>query len=162
MTKPNFDQNQKDLLQRLLDYNLQIDSGEDRKQTESLLQKDDQAKSLHDTLQRAMNPLNHWSVDPPASDLTTRTLAFIKQHEQSAQLLAKSSAAIAAQDPLAISDRLNQPSRGGADPLPRRGFWVMGNLRDLVAAALDDARATEDVRENRVQCRFCGVESGFD
>ena len=137
MTQSNFDQNQKDLLQRILDYNLRLDSPEDREHTESLLQKDDQAKTLHDSLQRAMNPLDQWSVDPPASDLTTRTLAFIKQH-QSAQLLAQSSAAIAAQVPPVISgssDRSPQASPLGAAPLPRRGFWVMANLRDFAAAA---------------------------
>jgi len=137
MTKSHFDQNQKDLLQRILDYNLHLDSPEDREHTESLLQQNEQAKNLHDSLQHAMNPLGHWSVDPPASDLSTRTLAFIKQH-QSAQLLAQSSAAIAAQDPPVISgssDRSPRPGRLGAAPLPRRGFWVMTNLRDLAAAA---------------------------
>jgi len=138
MTKSNFDQNQKDLLQRILDYNLHLDNPEDREHTESLLQQNEQAKTLHDSLQHAMNPLDQWSVDPPASDLTTRTLAFIKQHEKSAQLLAQSSAAIAAQDPPVIadsSDRSARPSRLGAAPQPRRGFWVMTNLRDLAAAA---------------------------
>ncbi|MCH9022068.1 MAG: hypothetical protein IID32_04825 [Planctomycetes bacterium] len=135
MTKSNFDQNQKELLQRILDYNLRLDSPEDRAHTESLLQENEQAKKLHDSLQLAMNPLGHWSVDPPAGDLSPRTLAFIKQHEQSAQLLAQSSAAIAAQVPPVISGRSAQPGPLGAAPLPRRGFWVMTNLRDLAAVA---------------------------
>ena len=137
MTKSNFDQSHKDLLQRILDYNLRLDSPEDRRSTESLLQENEQAKKLHDSLQRAMNPLGHWSVDPPADDLSSRTLAFIKQHE-SAQLLAQSSAAIAAQEPPVMaggSDKSARPGPLGAAPLPGRGFWVMTNLRDLAAAA---------------------------
>ena len=94
MSENRFDQEQRDLLQHVLDYNLGLDDAEQRRVMELLLQQDVEAGQLHAKVQAALAPLKEWPDDEAPGDLSGRTLDLIRQHKQ-AQVMARASDAIA-------------------------------------------------------------------
>jgi len=117
-----------DNLQRLLDYHLNLDDPDQRRQTQELISSDQQVRSLSDTLSRTLKPLSSWSDAPAPLGLAQRTMQFINQHEQ-VRVIAEASAALAGHRdaPKATS----MPSSYKEN----RTRWILGNLRDLVTAA---------------------------
>ncbi len=119
-----FDNDKKDLLEKLLDYNFHLDLADDRSKTEALLESDKFAADVHSRIEKTLKPLESINnVDVP-ENLTQRSLALIKQHKQ-AQDLAAASASIARQQ--------ESQHRGYSDL--SRGLWVFGNLREVFAVA---------------------------
>lgn len=123
MSKLPFNNDQKDKLQRILDYHLHLDDPQSRNQTENLIEQDPQARQLHDSLTRTLAPLAACEDEPVPAGLAQRTINYIDQHKQ-AQAIARSSAQIAA--------ATDEPK-----PLTResRSRWVLSNIREWVAVA---------------------------
>lgn len=119
MKKPDLDK-----LQRLLDYNLNLDDPGQRGQTEELLARDEQARVLNDALRRTLKPLESWPDEPVPPGLAQRTMQLITQHDQ-ASIVAEASARI-------VGYRNTSKPEG---LWHGRGRWIMSNLRDLVTVA---------------------------
>jgi len=117
----------RDKLQSLLDYHLNLDDPDQHSRTQELLSQDQQAKSLSDALASVLKPLAGWSDEPAPDGLAQRTMEFIRQKNQAQlQSLAKASAAIYAQPDGKKTDVNKDASRGR---------WVLANLRDMIAVA---------------------------
>jgi len=114
-----------------MDYQLGVDSPEERRQTQELIAQDKETGALNAALERCIKPLASWQdVEPPA-DLAQRTMARIADYA-SARVMAQATAAIAAGRAAGTSGRAWQrPSRERT----ARITWLLGNLRDLVAVA---------------------------
>jgi len=117
-----------DKLQRLLDYHLNLDDPDQRRQTQEMLTSDQQARSLSDALRRTLKPLSSWPDEPAPQGLAKRTMQFIGRHDQG-RIMAEASAAL-----------VGRRDSRKATSMPssykeNRTRWILGNLRDLVTAA---------------------------
>lgn len=120
MNKSSFNHDHKDKLQKVLDYQFNLDSPQDHQATESLISQDAQARKLQESLQKTLSPLDQLEDFPVPSDLTQRTLQLITQHRQ-AQSVAQASAAIVAKP-----DSYKQEGRSR---------WVLASMREWIAVA---------------------------
>lgn len=111
-----------DKLQRILDYQLNLDSPGEHSATERLLGEDVEAQRLAAALEKALGPLGALADETPPLGLALRTVRYVNDHEQ-ARHLARASAALAA------GSRRDSGEAGGAVR------WFIGNVRDLIAVA---------------------------
>jgi len=70
----------RDLNELLVDLHLDRVSDEDRAWLENQLQRDPGLRKTSDRLGRLLQPLDHWNVAPPPSNLTEKVLARIHEH----------------------------------------------------------------------------------
>jgi len=124
-------ENDRDKLQRLLDYQLGLDSPEERRATQELISKDKEISTLNAALEGCIKPLASWQDEEPPADLAQRTMARIADYK-SAKVMAQASAAIAAGR---SSKEIAQAARSAARERTARVTWLLGNLRDMVAVA---------------------------
>ena len=71
-----------DKLQRLLDYNFNLDDPQQRRRTEEMLAHDEQAQTLNVSLRSVLDPLQSWPEEPAPPGLAERTMKLIAQHQQ--------------------------------------------------------------------------------
>lgn len=116
------DNRQADKLQRVLDYQLKLDTPADRADTERLIANDPEAQQLAAALHQGLKPLDTLADQTPPLGLADRTLTYIAQSQQARQL---------AQDSAALARRARHPIASSE----RTGRWVLGNLRDMIAVA---------------------------
>ena len=109
-----------DKLQRLLDYQFELDDPAERVETERLLAEDEDARQINQALKRTLEPLAAWQGEAAPAGLAERTMEYIRQHEQ-AQVMARASAAIGSRR---ASPRVEKEVNGS------RGRWVLHSVRD--------------------------------
>lgn len=124
MDKSSFNNDHKDKLQKVLDYQFNLDSPQDHQATEALISQDAQARKLHESLQQTLEPLGQLQDAAVPSDLSQRTLQLITQHRQ-AQSMAQASAAIAGKS--------QEKSR--SYERESRSRWVLASSREWIAVA---------------------------
>jgi len=108
--------NSNDLLQRILDYHMRLDSDRQREDTRKLLEHDLQAQQLDAALRKSLAPLSEWAVQTPPAGLAVRTYSFIHDQESRTR-------------PVLLENPSDERASRG------RSWWVISNLRDVIAVA---------------------------
>ena len=119
----------RDKLEKLLDFHLQLDDPSQRIQTQKLLAQDAQAQKLNQLLEQNFGHLSLLDDVEPPKNLADRTLDFIKNHPQVRFAAEKTTAT------QATTHSIGHSVSRDIDRSTSRSRWVLNNLRDLVAVA---------------------------
>lgn len=112
----------------LLDWHLDRLDAEERRWMDEQMRNDASLRAMSGQLSRFLQPLDYWSVAPPAQNLPDKVLAYVGRRSSLS-------------DPTADPSSLEREPQGDAKPVRSvlsgaRG-WVLpfGRIRDLIAAA---------------------------
>jgi len=121
------DKKELDQITPLLDYLFERDDPQERQKTEKLILEDEKVRKLFQALKKSLDPLSELPEEAPPLGLAERTVRFVIQKEQE-----RSVAASIAQPTILLDkgDIRRKRDRSGS-----RLWWVLGNVRDVVAVA---------------------------